>query len=117
MRTRSCLTVERVTDMVRRHAMPGAQIVAAVNGDLFDLATGATENNDVVAGAIVKGTPFTDTRMDAFRNAHSQFAVSRQGRPLIDRFAFDGWLTGAFLDVAIRGVNVRPTSEPNAVVL
>ncbi len=108
---------ERVSEMVRRRAGADGRIVAAINGDLFDLRTGATESNAVVGGTIVKAGPFTDSEQAAFRSAHAQFAVTERGRPLIDRFAFDGRLAGAFLDVAIRGVNERPAGEPNAVVL
>src|SRR5205823_3312751 len=55
------------------------RVLAAVNGDLFDLATGENEGNQVVAGEILKAGPTTDSPFDAVDNAHVQFALDARG--------------------------------------
>jgi hypothetical protein len=108
---------EKTTSIVRRVRASGIDVLAAVNGDLFDLATGANENNQIVDGAFVKGVEVTDSPYDTFDNAHSQFAVTADGRPLIERFSFRGTMGDAaprraeaagIPGVAIHGVNLRP---------
>jgi len=46
---------ERVSDMVRRINTTGVRVLAAVNGDFFDLKSGENENNQVIAGEWWKG--------------------------------------------------------------
>jgi hypothetical protein len=82
-------------------------VLAAVNGDLFDLATGENEGNQVVAGEILKAGPTTDSPFDAVDNAHVQFALDARGRPLIERFAFDGRLVAGRDSLRLDGVNAR----------
>lgn len=92
---------ERTSAMARRHSSPGDPVIVAINADFFNLETGEIENNQVVRGKLVRGTPITDSPHDTFDNVHSQFAVSRDGRPLIDRFRFEGraLLDGGSLEI------------------
>ena len=82
---------ERVSAMAARRAAGGEQVLAAVNADFFDLATGASENNVLMDGEWWKGVRVTDSPYDTFDNVHAQFAMDSAGRPRIGRFAFDGW--------------------------
>jgi hypothetical protein len=86
------------------------RVLAAVNGDLFDLKTGENEGNQVVAGDVLKAGPVTDSPFDSVDNAHVQFALDARGRPLIERFAFDGRLVAADArgdTLRLDGVNAR----------
>lgn len=99
---------ERVTDMVRRRAERGERIIAALNADFFDLGTGANENNQVIDGEIWKAVRVTDSPYDTFRNAHSQFALGADGRAYLDRFVYDGVLSGTCGRFVLDGVNGVP---------
>ena len=105
---------ERTTDVAARWCAPGRRVVAAVNGDLFDLATGESEGNQVVAGVVLKAGATTDSPHDSFDNAHSQLAATPDGRARIGRWAFAGELTGGAVRVQLTGVNA-PRS-PGAVL-
>jgi hypothetical protein len=96
---------ERTSALAARLTAAGDTVLAAINGDFFDLATGENENDQVVDGRLLKGVPVTDSPFDTFRNPHTQFAVDAGGRPYIDRFAFRG-----ALDVA--GVRAAATRNP-----
>ena len=88
----------------------GRRVLAAVNGDLFDLKTGENEGNQVVDGDVLKAGPVTDSPFDAVDNAHVQFAVDARGRPLIERFAFDGRIVAGrdtLHALRLDGVNAR----------
>jgi hypothetical protein len=85
----------------------GRRVLAAVNGDLFDLKTGENEGNQVVAGRVLKAGLTTDSPFDAVDNAHAQFAIDARGRPLLERFAFDGKLVAGGDSVRLDGVNAR----------
>ena len=90
---------ERVTDMVRRATIAGARVLAAVNADFFDLATGENENNQVMAGEWWKGLKVTDSPYDTYENVHAQLALDSGRHPSIDRYQFDGraWTRGDVL--------------------
>jgi hypothetical protein len=90
----SLLTRERVSDIARRAASASHDIIAAVNTDFFDVASGRNENNVVVDGAWWRGLPITDSPFDTFDNIHSQFALDSLRRPLIERFGFRGVALG-----------------------
>ncbi len=83
---------ERTSARAARLTAAGDTVLAGINGDFFDLATGENENDQVVDGRLLKGVPVTDSPWDTFRNAHTQFAVGAGGRPFIDRFAVRGSL-------------------------
>ena len=52
---------ERTTAIATRSCAPGRRAVAAVNGDLFDMATGESEGNQVVAGVVIKAGAAADS--------------------------------------------------------
>ncbi|MCX6142017.1 MAG: phosphodiester glycosidase family protein [Ignavibacteriales bacterium] len=107
---------EPTSSIARRHDSNERTVVAALNADFFDLATGENENNNVVETEFVKGTEVTKSPNDVFDNIHSQFAVSISRKPFLDRFAFMGrvfWTQGIASD--LHGVNDAPRS--NSLVL
>lgn len=99
---------ERVSAMVARRAATGEQVIAAVNADFFDLATGASENNVVIDGEWWRGIRVTDSPYDTFDNIHAQLALDRDGQPLVDRFAFDGWVRAPRASFPLIALNAMP---------
>ncbi|MBI5601615.1 MAG: phosphodiester glycosidase family protein [Gemmatimonadetes bacterium] len=99
---------ERVSAMVARRAAGGEQVIAAVNADFFDLATGASENNVVIDGEWWRGIRVTDSPYDTFDNVHAQFALDGNGHPLVDRFAFDGWVRAPRARFPLIALNAMP---------
>ena len=81
---------EPTSGMVARRNAAGTPVIAAVNADFFDLKTGENENNQVVDGVVIKGVPITDSPFDSLHTVHSQFGMTCDGHPVIDRFAFSG---------------------------
>ena len=69
-------TRETVRSMVKR----SPSVVAAINGDFFNIRTGESENNVVVEGNIIKGVGTTDSPYDSYNNLHSQFGVDWNNR-------------------------------------
>jgi hypothetical protein len=61
---------ERVSDVARRVDATGVRVLAAVNGDFFELASGENENDQVIAGEWWKGLNVTDSPYDTYDNAH-----------------------------------------------
>jgi hypothetical protein len=107
---------EQTSSMAKRHNEPGRTVVAAMNSDFFDLKSGEIENNNIIDADFVKGTKMTGSPFDTFDNIHSQFALTQNKKPLIDRFEFAGtvvWQGGSTTD--LYGVNDRPKS--NSIVL
>jgi hypothetical protein len=86
----SLRTRDRPSEMFTRLSATGADVVAVVNADFFDLKTGENENNQVIDGEWWKGVKVTDSPFDTFRDAHAQFAFDSLRRPAIDRFEFFG---------------------------
>lgn len=108
---------ETVPSMARRYKGPGSA-VAALNGDFFNVreATGESENNVVIEGAIWKGVGVTDSPYDTWDNLHSQFGVDWMNRPFIDRFGVDASVVEkGRRKVRVDGINFRQDS--NALVL
>jgi hypothetical protein len=107
---------ERTSSIANRHSSDERNVIAALNSDFFSLKTGEIENNNVIESEFVKGTKMTGSPFDTFNNIHSQFAVSQERKPLIDRFEFVGsifWKNGSMTHLF--GVNDIPNS--NTVVL
>jgi len=80
---------ETVSSIVRRLSSDTSRIVAAINADFFNLRTGEDENNQVIDGEIWKGRRTPSAALTSQHHTHSQFAVGRGSRPLIDTFAID----------------------------
>lgn len=110
-------TRERVSAMVARRAGSGDTVLAAVNADFFDLATGASENNVLIDGEWWKGVRVTESPYDTYDNVHAQFALDAAGRPRIDRFTFDGWVRTARSAFPIIALNAMPAGAHEGVAL
>lgn len=110
-------TRERVSSMVARRTADGVQVLAAVNADFFDLTTGANENNQLVDGEWWKGIRLTDSPFDTFDNVHAQFALDATGRPLLDRFTFNGWVRATHIAFPIIALNANPSGRPEGTAL
>jgi hypothetical protein len=110
-------TRERTTEMVRRLKESGANVLAAFNADFFNLKTGENENNQVVAGEWWKGVKNTDSPYDTYDNAHIQFGLDANRRPIMDRFLFDGtaWAHGAATPIIT--LNFFQPGNPEGTVL
>lgn len=108
---------ERVSAMAGRAAQPDESVLVAINGDFFDLRTGANENNLLIDGEWWKGVRVTESPFDTFDNVHSQFALDSARRPLIDRFAFDGWLSAGSRLLPILTLNANPSGVPEGTAL
>jgi hypothetical protein len=108
---------EKVTDMVRRVNTPGTRVLAAVNGDFFELKSGENENNQVLAGEWWKGLKVTDSPYDTYDNAHIQFGIDRRRRPSMGRFLFDGkaWDRGAMTPIIT--LNFNQSGNPEGTTL
>ncbi|MBI2407744.1 MAG: phosphodiester glycosidase family protein [Gemmatimonadetes bacterium] len=101
-------TRERVSAMAARVAQGGDRVLAAVNADFFDLASGASENNVVIGAEWWKGVRVTESPYDTFDNVHAQFALDSRRRPLLDRFAFDGWARTPGASFPLIALNAMP---------
>ncbi|MGH7470199.1 MAG: phosphodiester glycosidase family protein, partial [Longimicrobiales bacterium] len=110
---------EMTTDMVRRAQSAGdIEVVAAVNGDFFDVQTGENENNQVSAGEWWKGLKVTDSPYDTYDNIHVQFALDAAGRrPAIDRFIVDATAWAGNTAIPIVNVNLNPAGQPEGTAL
>ncbi len=108
---------EKTTSMVQRRTAKGATILAAVNADFFNLQTGESENNQVIAGEWWKGQKVTDSPYDTFHNPHIQFAIDAKGAPLIDRFVFEGTASAGALSIPIITMNFNPSGNPEGSAL
>jgi hypothetical protein len=107
---------EQVRDMVTRASASG-DVLAAVNGDFFDVKTGENENNHVIGGEWWKGLKVTDSPYDTYDNVHVQFAVDANGRPLMDRFLFDGRVYAHGIATPIITLNFNPSGNPEGTAL
>jgi len=83
---------ERPSAISHRLNADGGHVVAAINAGFFDLegGTGISESNVVIDGEIVKGVAVTESPFDRGRHVHSQVAIERDGRPVIDQFRLAG---------------------------
>lgn len=107
---------ETVSGIVRRLTSDTAAIVAAINADFFNLKTGEDENNQVIEGEIWKALRVTDAPQDRTHHVHTQFAVGRNGRPLMDTFTVHAvMLRSHHAPMRLAGVNYRP--GPNTATL
>lgn len=98
---------EKVSSMVARYKGPGT-VVAAINGDFFNIKTGESENNVVIEGDMSKGVTVSDSPYDTFNTLHSQFGVDWKNHPFIDRFGLAAVLKQRGTRYLLSGVNFRP---------
>jgi hypothetical protein len=108
---------EKTSEMVRRLEGRGEAVVAAVNGDFFDLKTGENENEQVIDGEWWKGLKVTGSPFDTSDNVHAQFALDSLRRPLIDRLQFSGELRGPHVAIPLLALNARVAPGPEGAAL
>lgn len=105
---------ELTSAMAARRTSAGVPVVAGINADFFDLKTGENENNQVVNGEVLKAVPLTDSPFDSLHTVHSQFGMTCDGRPVIERFIFSGAVLTPPPAVAVLpldAVNFRPRGD------
>jgi hypothetical protein len=93
------------------------RVLAAVNGDFFELKSGENENNQVIAGEWWKGLKVTDSPYDTYDNVHAQFAIDAARRPVIDRFILDGKAWDRNVMTPIITLNFNPSGNPEGTAL
>jgi hypothetical protein len=108
---------ESITDMARRARDRGVNVLAAVNGDFFELKSGENENNQVIGGEWWKGLKVTDSPYDTYDNVHTQFAMDVDGHPMLDRFLFDGRAIAHGVVTPIITLNFNPSGNPEGTAL
>jgi hypothetical protein len=107
---------EKVSSIVARSGSDSTTVVAAINADFFNLATGENENNQLIGGEVWKALRITQAPADSHHTVHSQFAVTTAQRPVIDRLTVRASILPARGPaIALDAVNAWPDS--NALVL
>ena len=101
---------ERPTAIARRLRDEGLDPLVLLNADFFDLrgGTGVTENSMVIDGEIAKAVPVSESPFDTFDNAHAQIGLTVAGKPVLERFTFDGLVTLRRREWPLRHVNATP---------
>jgi len=100
----------KTRETVRSMAARTPSVVAAVNGDFFNIKTGESENNVVIEGDMIKGVGVTDSPYDSWSNLHSQFGVDWKNHPFIERFGIDATVSLGGDRKRIDGINFREDS-------
>jgi hypothetical protein len=77
---------ETVRSIAARHGDDSTRVIAAINADFFDLATGEDENNEVIDGRVVRALAVTRAPQDSGHHVHSQFGITTGGRPVFEQF-------------------------------
>lgn len=107
---------ETVTAMVDRARRAGHKVRAAINADFFDLKTGESVNNQVSDGQIWRALAWSGAPHVSMKSARGQFGITRDGRPVIERFVFAGTVRAENRQWALDGVNVPPANEQGLVL-
>ncbi len=106
---------EKTSSMLKRFNEPNRKVVAGVNADFFNMHTGENENNLVINGTIAKGLNITDSPYDSFNNNHSQFAITFDNKPAIERFGFVGSVFYKNKSLMIKRIN--SDADSNSITL
>ncbi|MBW7932522.1 MAG: phosphodiester glycosidase family protein [Gemmatimonadaceae bacterium] len=107
---------ETVSAIVARAAREGRDVRVAINADFFDLKSGESINNQVSDGRIWRALSWSGQPRAPMRTARGQFGVSRDGRPILDRFVFTGTVHAARGTWALDGVNTVPANGQGLVL-
>lgn len=100
---------ETVSSIAARKGDEGRVVVAALNGDYFNPATGEVQNNQIAGGIFVKAFASPGLRPEFVDIPNSQFALTADGRPSIDQYRFDGTVAGRDGSrLPLGGVNTIP---------
>jgi hypothetical protein len=108
---------ERPSEMAKRAASKGLQVLAAINADFFELQSGENENNQVISGEWWKGVKNTDSPYDTWDNTHIQFAIDAARRPAMDRYLFDGRAIVRGVSTTLVSLNFNPSGKPEGTAL
>lgn len=100
----------KTRETVRSMAARTHSVIAAVNGDFFNIKTGESENNVIIEGDVIKGVGVTDSPYDTWSNLHSQFGIDWKNHPFIDRFGLDARISFAGSSIRLDGINFREDS-------
>jgi len=103
---------EKPSEMIKRAAAGGSTVLAAINADFFNLATGENENNQVIAGEWWKGLKVTDSPYDTYDNAHIQFGIDAARRPFMDRYLLDAKAIARGVGTPVVTLNFNPSGNP-----
>ncbi len=106
---------EKTSSMLKRLNIKDEKVLAGVNADFFNIRTGENENNLVINGMIAKGNAVTDSPYDKFNNIHSQFAITFDNKPAINRFKFTGFIFNKNNSLKIKRVNSE--ADSNSITL
>ncbi len=88
---------ERVSELCERLNAKGYNIIAAVNGDFFGGKPAQAQNSMIVNGEFAKGN-----KLD-----RSEFALSFEGKPFVEKFKFDGEIILRDTILAIKSLNMK----------
>ena len=108
---------EKVTSMVARAPEGAVRVVAAINADFFNLQSGEAENNQIIAGEWWKGVRVADSPFETFPSVRTQFALDARGRPMLDKFQFDGIAIRGATTIPLLGLNFLARGGPEASAL
>ncbi|MDP1889359.1 MAG: phosphodiester glycosidase family protein [Gemmatimonadaceae bacterium] len=107
---------ETVSGMMARARRGGRNVRVAINADFFNLTTGESVNNQVSDGRIWRALAWSGVPRPPMRSARGQFGMTRDGRPVIDRFVFTGTVHAGRVSWALDGVNVVPSNGQGLVL-
>lgn len=108
----SLLGRETTSSMAKRYDGKIGKVVAAINTDFFKIKySGEPENNLVINGEFVKGINSTDSEYDTIDNIHSQFAITKDKVPFIERFQFNGELIKGKKKFRVSRINSQTDSS------
>ncbi len=100
---------ETVSSIAARKNSVSRAVVAGLNGDYFNPATGEVQNNQIADGVFVKAFASPGPRPEFVDIPNSQFVLTTDRRPAIDQYVFDGsLLRRGGVRTPLAGVNVLP---------
>jgi hypothetical protein len=108
---------ERTTEMVKRVDATGDKVLAAVNGDFFELKAGENENDQVIGGEWWKGLKVTDSPYDTYDNVHIQLALDARKHPSMGRYELDATAWDHGTPTPIITLNFNPVGKPEGTAL
>ncbi len=100
---------ETISSIVSRKSDQSRYVVAAINGDYFNLETGESQNNHILGGDFVRAFTSPGFHPEYVDIPNSQLAITWDKHPSIDQFVFQGsvgWADGKWNTLS--GVNIVP---------
>lgn len=107
----SLLGRETTSSMAKRFNEKNGKVIAAINTDFFKIKySGEPENILIINGEFVKGINLTDSEYDTIDNIHSQFAITKDKVPFIERFHFYGEIMKGNKKFRVNRINAQTDS-------